>query len=148
MLAVKLVAGCLALAVLAPAAALQSTAPVWTRPDRFWYRRAVAGGNVWMTVDAAHAPVTSPDGRWEAVVVDHNVAIRAAGRPGTPTALSADGKAGYAYQPGSIRWSPDSASVSAYRVSEAVWLSESVAVTSVKNLVTQGQWPTRSGSRR
>lgn len=234
----------LALLALAQGAA-QSAAPVWSTPDRFWYSRAIAGGRVWMTVDAEHgvraplfdhqrlaielnlkadtsytalalpfadsdveftvkhdsktslnpaglaiefvlnrrvwrcelelkwswskepptdyecadlraiaaepaaaapraAAVVSPDGRWEAFIQDHNVAIRPAGRAADPaTVLSSDGKAGFAYQGGSIRWSRDSASVSAYRVSDAVWLSDSVAVTSVNALVARGEWRAR-----
>ena len=30
------------------------SAPVWSKPDHFWYRRAVAGGRVWFNVDALH----------------------------------------------------------------------------------------------
>jgi hypothetical protein len=29
-------------------------APVWAKPDHFWFRKAVDGGHVWLTVDALH----------------------------------------------------------------------------------------------
>ncbi len=60
----------------------------------------------------AHA---SPDGRWEAVVDNFNVAIRQAGTT-TLTRLSTDGSEGDYYDPASIVWSPDSARIAAYRV--------------------------------
>jgi hypothetical protein len=28
--------------------------PVWPKPDRFWYRKPLPGGNVWIVVDARH----------------------------------------------------------------------------------------------
>ena len=27
---------------------------VWTKPDRFWFRKTIAGGHLWLGVDAAH----------------------------------------------------------------------------------------------
>jgi dipeptidyl aminopeptidase/acylaminoacyl peptidase len=61
------------------------------------------------------APRVSPDKKWEAVVVNYNVAIRAAGTK-TLTHLSSDGSEGNAYALGSIAWSPDSKKLAAYRV--------------------------------
>lgn len=87
----------------------------------------------------AAAAVVSPDGRWEAFVQDHNVHIRPAGSTaGKPNALSKDGTATNAYQPGSLRWSADSSKLSACRVHADVWLSESVndTVTDKVKLVT------------
>ena len=77
-------------------------------------------------------PRVSPDGRTEAFIHNHNVAIRPAGsgeaagggRGGfgggrgagtSPTMLSYDGSEGDSYQLGSIRWSPDSKKLVAYR---------------------------------
>lgn len=74
----------------------------------------------------APAPHLSPDGRWEATVLDHNVVVRPAGG-GAARRLSADGAAGFAYQAGSIAWTADSTSLAAYRVNEQVWLAASVA---------------------
>ena len=34
------------------AVAAQDAAPTWAKPDAFWYRKAVTGGHVWVTVDA------------------------------------------------------------------------------------------------
>ena len=59
----------------------------------------------------------SPDKKWEAIVINYNVAVRAAGS-GTqkPTILSFDGSEGNAYEQSSIVWSPDSRKLAAYRV--------------------------------
>lgn len=81
--------------------------------------------------DSVHV---SPDGRTEAFIWNYNVAIRPAGSgerargggfPGGPgsgasdgppfTVLSYDGSEGDAYMAGSIRWSPDSRKLVAYR---------------------------------
>jgi hypothetical protein len=84
-------------------------------------------------------PVVSPDGRWEAFVQDHNVAIRALkGETPSIRKLSSDGIAGFAYQPASIRWSADGTSLTAYRVSEQVWLSDSLVVGSVREQMVKG----------
>lgn len=89
---------------------------------------------------ADNAAVASPDGRWEAFVHGHNVAIRPAGDAGAaPTVLGADGVAGFAYQPGSIRWSADSQSLSAYRVNDALFASSGVS-GNVKRFVARGEW--------
>jgi len=219
------------------------TAPVWARPDNFWYRMSVPGGHVWLNVDALHgaktplfdhqrlateltirtgieyspltlpfvdpaaqfvvkydgsnayiqegamaveflhggqlwrcdlqikwdwnrvpptdyeclprrpapagaaaatpasdAQIPSPDGRWVAFVHDHNVAIRpAADATAAPTVLSTDGAPGFAYQPGSIRWSADSDSLIAYRVSDELFASRGVT-GNVKRFVGRGEW--------
>lgn len=88
----------------------------------------------------APAPVPSPDGRLEALVVDHNVVVRPRGGAGGETRrVSTDGVAGFAYQAGSIQWSPDGRTVSAWRVSDQVWRADSVT-GNVKTLVAKGQW--------
>jgi len=63
------------------------------------------------------APRLSPDKKWEAIVINYNVAVRAAGS-GTqqPTILGFDGSEGNAYEQSSIVWSPDSRKLAAYRV--------------------------------
>ena len=226
----------IALALLWAAPAIQDspTGPrVWAKPDHFWWRRAVPGGNLWLTVDAKNgakmplfdhqrlaielnlrsgysftpltlpfadpsarfavkydgsnayiqegamaiefvldgyqwrcelqikwdwnkvpptdyeclprrpaAPVsdastsdrvTSPDGAWEAFVVEHNVAVRPVGG-GPERVLTSDGKDGDAYDPGSLRWSKDSRTLAAYRLNAAIWNSEGVS-GSVKPLI-------------
>ncbi|HJR61933.1 MAG TPA: hypothetical protein VJ813_21175 [Vicinamibacterales bacterium] len=227
-------------ALLPSAAAAQATAPVWPKPDLFWYRKAVEGGNLWLKVDAQHgvkeplfdhqrlaieltirtgleytpltlpfadpaaqfvvkydgsnayiqegamaiefvhggqqwrcdlqikwdwnrvpptdyeclprrpanpaAPVAasdsvrrvSPDRRWEAFIQAHNVAIRPSAG-GAPTLLSRDGSPSAPYQAGSIVWSADSQTLSAYRVSADAWSSEGVS-GNVKKHVVRGQW--------
>jgi hypothetical protein len=47
------------LALTLPAGARQSTGPNWARPDRFWYRRAVQGGNYWLNVDLVNGVRTT-----------------------------------------------------------------------------------------
>lgn len=208
---------------------------VWAKPDHFWWRRAVPGGHLWLTVDARHGaktplfdhqrlaielslrsgyeftPLTlpfadpaarfavkydgsnayiqegamavefvldghqwrcelqikwdwnkvpptdyeclprrpaaaapssagstgsigSPDGKWEAFVANENVAVRPAGG-GTVKVLTTDGKPGDAYDPGSLRWSKDSRTLTAYRLNAAIWQSEGVS-GNVKPLIT------------
>ena len=80
----------------------------------------------------------SPDGRWEALVEGGNVAIRPAAG-GAARRVSSDGTPEAGYQAGSILWSSDSKSLSAYRVDAQVWSSQSVS-GNVKGLVSRGQW--------
>jgi hypothetical protein len=89
----------------------------------------------------AGASRVSPDGKWEALVQDHNVAIRfrGAGASARPLVLSKDGTADDAYAFGSLQWSADSKTVSAYRVHADVWRAESVT-GSVKDKVASGAW--------
>jgi len=63
-------------------------------------------------------PRVSPDGKWEAIVNNHNVAIRPAGArsAAASTRLSTDGSEGNYYELSSIVWSPDSRKIAAYRV--------------------------------
>jgi hypothetical protein len=87
---------------------------------------------------AVHPARRSPDGRWDALIEDHNVVIRPSAG-GASTILSRDGSDANAYQLGSIQWSPDSQTLSAYRVSSEVWASDSVT-GNVKKLVSRGTW--------
>jgi hypothetical protein len=242
---------CVSLTVAPGIAAAQEvaavSAPVWAKPDQFWYRRSIPGGHVWLNVDALHGvreplfdhqrlaieltirtgvdytPATlpfadpaarfvvkydgsnayiqegamaiefvhgsdhwrcdlqtkwnwnkvpptdyeclnrrpaaaavspepagssaaSPDGKWEAFVQDHNVAIRPSGGSGAATRLTTDGSAADAYQAGSIQWSPDSRALSAYRVNEAVWLSDSLT-GNVKKHIARGRWTVPTSDR-
>jgi len=68
-----------------------------------------------LEVPAENRPSRSPDGRWEAFVQNHNVAVRRSGsRP--VTFLSTDGSPGNFYDPESLAWSPDSTKLAGYRV--------------------------------
>jgi hypothetical protein len=238
-LVLRIALAALPLLMVAP----QSAEPglVWTKPDAFWYRKALPEGSVWINVDALHGvkeplfdhqrlaielnlrggyeftptslpfadpaakfvvkydgfnayiqegamaleflldgaawrcelqvkwdwnkvpptdyeclprragftgkPATtwvsgqrvSPDGRWEAAVTAHNVVVRPVAGTGAVVTLSKDGVADFAYDPASIAWSADSATVEAYRVSARVWQSEGVS-GSVKSLVVKGTW--------
>ncbi len=60
-------------------------------------------------------PRVSPDKKWEALINNYNIAVRA---PGTQKLmlLTFDGSEGNAYDLGSIAWSPDSTTIAAYRV--------------------------------
>ena len=60
-------------------------------------------------------PKTSPDGKWEALITNYNVAVRAKGKREL-TLLSFDGSEGNFYTVQSIAWSPDSSKIVAYRV--------------------------------
>ena len=60
-------------------------------------------------------PRVSPDGKWEALIDNFNVAIRPAGSHEL-THLSADGSEGNYYTLSSIVWSPDSKKLAAYRL--------------------------------
>jgi dipeptidyl aminopeptidase/acylaminoacyl peptidase len=63
----------------------------------------------------SEGPRRSPDGKWEALVHNFNLAIR---RPGSDalTLLSHDGSEGNYYELESVVWSPDSTKLAAYRV--------------------------------
>ena len=60
-------------------------------------------------------PKPSPDGKWQLLVDNFNLAIRPAGG-GKLTRLSTDGSEGNAYEFESAVWAPDSKHVAAYRV--------------------------------
>ena len=60
-------------------------------------------------------PRISPDGKWEALINNFNLAVRGVGTHAT-TRLSTDGSEGDAYELSSIAWSPDSRKIAAYRV--------------------------------
>lgn len=55
----------------------------------------------------------SPDGKWTAVVKDHNIFVRAEGKS-EEVPLSRDGKASLAY--GRLSWAPDSKTLVAFRI--------------------------------
>lgn len=88
-----------------------------------------------MVPAAGNGPVRSPDGRWDAFVENHNLHVRAAGGT-TARALTTDGSASDAYRAGSIRWTADSAIVSAWRVNARVWESPSITAN-VKSLLSR-----------
>jgi hypothetical protein len=87
---------------------------------------------------AAAGPVRSPDGKWDAFVENGNVAIRPASG-GPATTLSTDGTASFGYQQGSIQWSKDSRTLSAYRVHPDVWRTTSPD-GHLKSQIARGQW--------
>jgi dipeptidyl aminopeptidase/acylaminoacyl peptidase len=63
-------------------------------------------------------PKASPDGKWEAIILNYNIFIRPRGRTEASAAapLSFDGSEGNYYTLGSLVWSPDSTRLAAYRV--------------------------------
>ncbi len=73
-----------------------------------------------LAVQADNHPRLSPDGKWEAVVEDNNLVVRASGLAGAGSKetvrLSSDGTEGNFYDPETIEWSPDSRHVMIYRV--------------------------------
>lgn len=68
-----------------------------------------------LNVPANNKPRSSPDGKWEALIKDDNIVVRAVGSKDT-IALSIDGTPGDFYDPETIAWSPDSTRLVAYRV--------------------------------
>lgn len=60
-------------------------------------------------------PKVSPDGKWEALIINFNVHLRAKGARET-LPLSFDGSEGNYYTLLSVAWSPDSTRLAAYRV--------------------------------
>src|SRR5215471_9902681 len=60
-------------------------------------------------------PVLSPNGKWEALINNYNLAVRAVGSREL-TFLSTDGSEGNYYEPRSIAWSPDSSRLAVFRV--------------------------------
>ena len=60
-------------------------------------------------------PKRSPDGKFDALVSNFNVAIREAGKREL-TLLSTDGSEGGYFDPDSLTWSPDSKTIAVYRV--------------------------------
>ena len=111
-----------------------------TPPSDYYCESQGDAAGIMASPPLATAPVQSPDGKWEALVQNHNVAVRPTG--GAIKALSSDGSAADAYHLGSVRWSPDSRTVTAYRVRSDVWRSYPVA-GSVKAQITKGEWKIR-----
>jgi dipeptidyl aminopeptidase/acylaminoacyl peptidase len=61
------------------------------------------------------SPIRSPDNKWEALIINYNLAIRAVDGK-EPIVLSTDGTEGNYYNGRSIVWSPDSTKIAVYRV--------------------------------
>ena len=107
-------------------------------------RRPVAPGQPAAPI-ATPSTVASPDGKWEALIQDHNVAVRPARASGAAAKpLSSDGTPTFAYHAASIAWSADSQTLTAYRVDQKVWTTDSVT-GSVKGLVSRATWKVQGG---
>ena len=92
--------------------------PGWTRawrPRRTGRRRACRVRCARSSTSTASRPKKSPDGKFEALVNNYNVAIREIGKTAL-TLLSIDGSEGGYYDPNSIVWSPDSKKIAAYKI--------------------------------
>ena len=93
------------------------------------------------------APRRSPDGRWVAFIREHNVALRSTGADSANVRmLSTDGSATDAYHLGSLKWSSDSRSLSAYRINAAIMASESIS-GNVKQHATRREWTVPPANR-
>ncbi len=68
-----------------------------------------------LTIPADTTPLPSPDGRWEAIALGHDLAVRPLGG-GPATRLSSDGTPDDFYELSSAVWSPDSRMLATYRV--------------------------------
>jgi hypothetical protein len=100
---------------------------------------------------AAARAVRSPDGKLEALIQNDNVAVRPVGLAsgasakeggGAAKTLSTDGTSAFAWQLGSIQWSKDSRTVTAYRLNSAIWRTPP-ANGSVKEHIQRKQWNVR-----
>ena len=65
--------------------------------------------------ESFNKPVASPDGKWEALILNYNLFLRAKGAKDS-NALSFDGSEGNYYEFRSIVWSPDSRKIAVFRV--------------------------------
>ncbi|HYM24288.1 MAG TPA: DPP IV N-terminal domain-containing protein, partial [Vicinamibacterales bacterium] len=87
-------------------------------------------------------PRRSPDGKWEAVVDNYNIAIRASGsRQATP--LSFDGSEGNHYELSSVAWSPDSTKLAAYRVKRGYQREVHYVESSPEDQLQPKEWSLR-----
>jgi dipeptidyl aminopeptidase/acylaminoacyl peptidase len=84
-------------------------------PPQGEIRRGISGPVRADVSTANPRPRVSPDGKWEALVDNYNVAIRAVGDRKV-TRLSTDGSEGNYYDGASLAWSPDSSKLAAYRI--------------------------------
>jgi hypothetical protein len=87
----------------------------WPIPPVASWKRGRAGADRGRPACQDAGPRVSPDGKWEAVINNFNVAITQVGTA-TTTRISTDGSEGNAYELSSIVWSPDSKKIAAYRV--------------------------------
>ena len=76
--------------------------------------RGVSGPVRGPHVATSDEPRRSPDGAYEAVIQNYNLAVRKVGAK-TLTVLSTDGSEGNAYTLASLQWSPDSQKIAVYR---------------------------------
>jgi dienelactone hydrolase len=94
-----------------------AAAPIRSDSVRAGIQRNFGGGLFGNRTPPPDRPRVSPDGKWEALVREYNVFVRAVGAgPRELVALSRDGAEGDAYEARSIVWSPDSKRLAAYRV--------------------------------
>ncbi|GMV22388.1 MAG: hypothetical protein AMXMBFR57_23370 [Acidimicrobiia bacterium] len=88
------------------------------------------------TSPAPPAPAMSPDGRYAVEVRNFNVWLRPLVTREAPRALTTDGTADIAYDAGSLRWSEDSTTVTAYKLDADLWRSPSITAN-VKGMTTR-----------
>ncbi len=84
----------------------------------------------------AKAAVAAPDGRYAVEIRDHNVWLLPLVTREAPRALTTDGTAEFGYDAGSLRWSDDSSTITAYRLHADIWRSPSITAN-VKALVAR-----------
>jgi dipeptidyl aminopeptidase/acylaminoacyl peptidase len=77
--------------------------------------RGVSGPVRGPHMNPSDTPRRSPDGKWEAIIQNYNLAVRQVDTDKL-TMLSQDGSEGNYYELESVVWSPDSTKVAAYRV--------------------------------
>ncbi len=84
-------------------------------PVRPGFLRGVSGPVRDPDPSRSERPRLSPDGKWEALVDNFNLAVRPVGSR-KPTRLSTDGSEGNYYDVASVVWSPDSTRIAVYRI--------------------------------
>ena len=85
-------------------------------PDGGTTRRPQGLGAIWRRDEApADRAVASPDGKWEILIRNYNLYLRAKGKQ-EGELLTSDGSEGNVYNINSLVWSPDSRKLAVYRV--------------------------------
>ena len=79
-------------------------------------RRGQRGGNAAADSRPGEASANSPDGKWTASIVEHNVCVAARDGEAGRIRLTEDGKEGNTY--GALSWSPDSQTLVAFRIEQ------------------------------
>lgn len=81
-----------------------------------WWIEEQADDETAATINRKDHTRVSPDGKWEALILNYNVYLRKKGSKDAPVVLSMDGSEGNFYSFNSLEWSPDSKHLVDYRI--------------------------------